>query len=71
MECLSSRFIEAMEKLWAADAPLLLTVAEKGGGYIRQVKEKPGATLITVTPANRDELPARILGLLGTGEGRR
>jgi nucleoside-triphosphatase len=71
MECLSSRFIEAMEKLWAADAPLLLTVAEKGGGYIRQVKEKPGATLIIVTPANRDELPARILGLLGTGEGRR
>ena len=70
MECLSPRFVEAMEKLWAADAPLLLTVAEKGDGYMKQVKEKPGATLITVTPANRDELPERILGLLRTMESQ-
>jgi nucleoside-triphosphatase len=65
MECLSSRFLEAMEKLWAAAVPLLLTVAEKGGGYIQQVKEKPGKTMITVTPGNREELPERILQLLG------
>jgi nucleoside-triphosphatase THEP1 len=44
---------------------LLLTVAAKGGGYIQQVKEKPALTLITVTPANRDELPGKILQLLG------
>jgi nucleoside-triphosphatase len=68
MECLSPRFVKAMERLWAVDVPLLLTVAEKGGGYMRQVKEKPGAALITVTPANRDELPERILGLLRTME---
>jgi len=68
MECLSPRFVEALERLWTAAVPLLLTVAEKGGGYIKQVKEKPGAALITVTPANRDELPEKILGLLGIME---
>jgi len=65
MECLSSRFVEALERLWTAAVPLLLTVAEKGAGYIQQVKEKPDKTLLTVTPANRDELPERILQLLG------
>jgi len=64
MECLSPLFIAAMERLWIAPVPLLLTVAEKGGGYIQKVKEKPGRTLITVTPANREELPGRILELL-------
>ena len=64
MECLSPSFVEALERLWAAPLPLLFTVAEKGGGYIQKVKEKPDKTLITVTPANRDELPNKILKLL-------
>ncbi len=65
MECLSPLFVEALERLWAAPVALLLTVAAKGSGYIQRVKEKPGLTLIAVTPANRDELPGRILHLLG------
>jgi len=64
MECLSPRFVESMERLWDAPIPLLATVAQKGGGYIQAITEKPGAVLITVTPANREELPARILHLL-------
>jgi nucleoside-triphosphatase len=64
MECLSPRFVAAMEGLWPAPVPLLVTVAEKGGGYIAQIKDKPGARLITVTPANRDGLPDRILAML-------
>lgn len=64
MECLSPRFVEAMERLWTAPLPLLITVAQKGGGYIQRIKEKPEALLITVTPANRDTLPDRILELL-------
>jgi nucleoside-triphosphatase len=71
MECLSSPFVEALEWLWTAPVPLLLTVAEKGGGYIGQVKEKPDKTLIIVTPANRDGLPGRILQLLGNIEDKR
>ena len=65
MECLSPLLVVALERLWAAPVALLLTVAAKGSGYIQQVKEKPDLTLITVTPANRDELPGKILQLLG------
>ena len=66
MECLSPRFVAAMECLWAAPVPLLVTVAAKGGGYIAALKGKPDKTQFTVTPANRDELPSRILELLKT-----
>lgn len=64
MECLSGPFVEAMERLWAAPVPLLVTVAQKGGGYIQKIKEKPEGQLIAVTPDNRDDLPTRILALL-------
>jgi len=66
MECLSARFVAALEGLWKQPVPLLVTVAEKGGGYIGALKGKPDKTLLTVTPANRDELPIRILELLRT-----
>ena len=66
MECLSARFVAAMERLWLAPAPLLITVAEKGGGYIAALKAKPDKLLLTVTPANREELPAGILEFLKT-----
>ena len=64
MECLSRQFIQAMERLWAQPVPLLITVAAKGGGYIQAIKEKAGATLITVTPANRDRLSEQISHIL-------
>lgn len=57
MECLSRQFIKAMERLWAQPVALLITVAEKGGGYMAALKEKPGKILLTVTSANRDGLP--------------
>jgi nucleoside-triphosphatase len=66
MECLSGRFVAALEGLWWQRLPLLVTVAEKGGGYIGAIKENPGKILLTVTPANRDDLPTRILELLRT-----
>jgi nucleoside-triphosphatase len=65
MECLSERFLSAMESLWRQPVPLLITVAEKGGGLMAALKEKPDKLLIIVTPANRDELPARLIKLLG------
>ncbi len=65
MECLSERFVAALERLWAVPVPLLITVAEKGGGYIQRVKEKPDKVLLSVTPATRDDLPHHVLKLLG------
>jgi len=55
MECFSTRFVETLERLWKA------TVAQKGGGYIARLKSKPGARVITVTPANRDHLPGLLV----------
>jgi nucleoside-triphosphatase len=61
MECFSPRFVAAMERLWVAPLPLLVTVAAKGGGFISRLKSKEGARLITVTPKNRESLPETIL----------
>ena len=64
MECLSALFVAAMERLWTAKVALLVTVAAKGGGYMATIKRKPGARLLKVTPANRDDLPEIILKML-------
>jgi nucleoside-triphosphatase len=65
MECLSDRFVAALERLWAVPVALLITVAEKGGGLIAALKARPDKMLLTVTPANREGLPAHLLELLG------
>ncbi len=64
MECLSNEFAAAIERLWTAPVRLLITVAEKGGGLIAGLKAKPDKILLTVTPANREALPAQILDLM-------
>lgn len=64
MECLSARFVQAVERLWEGPVALLVTVGEKGGGLMQRLRERPEALVITVTPANRDALPDRILRLL-------
>jgi len=64
MECLSDRFVAAVERLWRQPVPLLITVAEKGGSLIAALKARSDKLLITVTPANRDGLPGQILALL-------
>lgn len=65
MECLSPRFIAAMERLWAAPVSVLATVAAKGSGYIRAVKQKPGIIMMTINLQNRERVPAQLLSLLG------
>jgi nucleoside-triphosphatase len=64
MECLSNEFVATMERLWTAPVMLVATVAEKGGGFIAALRQKPHKTLITVTFSNREELPGQILALL-------
>jgi nucleoside-triphosphatase len=64
MECLSQEFVAAIERLWTAPVLLLITVAEKGGGLIADLKARPDKILLTVTPANRGVLPVKILALM-------
>ncbi len=61
MECLSPRFVAAMERLLAGPTPLLATVSLKGTGFIQRVKEREGIILVTLTPENRERLALQIL----------
>jgi nucleoside-triphosphatase len=60
MECLSTRFVAAMQALLDSDRPLLATVAERGAGFIAEAKTRPDVEVWEVTRSNRDHLPARI-----------
>lgn len=60
MECCSERFIERIRDLLSGGTALVATVALRGGGLVREVKEVEGAELLEVTPGNRDEMPERI-----------
>ncbi len=63
MECLSQRFVAAVQRLFASEKPVLATVAQKGGGLISEVKSFPGTKLFSLTRKNRD---ATIAGILDT-----
>jgi nucleoside-triphosphatase len=61
MECLSERFVTGMQRLLDSGATVVATVAAKGTGFIAQVKEREDCELWTLTRANRDAMPARML----------
>jgi nucleoside-triphosphatase len=61
MECLSSGFVAAMRALLDTGCPVVATIGERGGGFIAEVKRRPGVPLWRLTPDNRDAVPARIL----------
>ncbi|HET7874673.1 MAG TPA: nucleoside-triphosphatase [Methylomirabilota bacterium] len=64
MECFSQRFVEAVRALLDGAAPVLATVAQKGAGFISEVKARQDAELWEVTRGNRDGLPDRVLDWL-------
>ncbi|MFC1708135.1 nucleoside-triphosphatase, partial [Planctomycetota bacterium] len=57
MECFSRVFVETMRTLLASERVVVATVAQRGGGFIGEVRGLPGAELWTVTRSNRDGLP--------------
>lgn len=64
MECLSPGFVAATRTLLESDRPLVATIGKKGGGFIEEVKSRRDVELLEVTHANRDSLPAEVLGWL-------
>jgi nucleoside-triphosphatase len=56
MECLSSRFTEEVHSLLDSSKTIIATIALKGDGFIRQVKQRSDCRLITVTAENRNGL---------------
>jgi nucleoside-triphosphatase len=61
MECLSRLFVDAVRGLLDGPSPVVATVAQRGGGFIAEVKRRPDAELRTVSPASRDAMPAAIV----------
>ena len=65
MECLSARFVAAMRALLRSGRPVVATIAQRGGGFISEVKARPNGELWLVTRVTRDAMPGRVLAWLG------
>jgi nucleoside-triphosphatase len=64
MECLSRKFIAAIRELLASDKLVLATIAQKGAGFISEVKSYPEVTLLKLTSSNRDEVTSEVIQML-------
>ncbi len=62
MECLSPAFVAGMQALLSSRVPVVATVAQKGTGFIAEVKRRTDVELWQVTPRNRERLPHAVLG---------
>jgi nucleoside-triphosphatase len=60
MECFSQKFVAAVRRLFASDKSVLATVARKGTGLIREVKNYPGVKLFNLTRENREKVISEI-----------
>jgi nucleoside-triphosphatase len=65
MECLSRAFVAGVRALLDAGAPLVATIARRGGGFIADVKARGDVSLWEVTRADRETLPPRVLAWIG------
>jgi nucleoside-triphosphatase len=66
MECFSEKFVEAVRQLLASDKAVLATVARKGAGFIREVKNYPGAMRFNVTRENQNKIINEILQIISS-----
>jgi nucleoside-triphosphatase len=64
MECLSRRFVEAMQDLLDSGRLVVATVGQRGAGFIAAVKRRPDAEVWEVKRATRDDIPSRVLAWL-------
>jgi len=64
MELLSPRFRDAILTVLDSEAPGVGTVVLRPHPFADRVKAHPRVRLVTITAANRDDLPAQILSEL-------
>jgi nucleoside-triphosphatase len=60
MECLSARFVAHMRRILDGGVPLIATVAQRGSGFIAEVKRRKDRELWKLTRANRDAMPQQL-----------
>ena len=64
MECFSEKFVVAVRRLFASEKSVLATVAQKGAGFISEVKKYPNIKLFNLTRSDRDKTVAEISRIL-------
>jgi len=64
MECLSKKFIAAVRQLFESDKSVLATVAQKGAGFISDVKNYPDTKLFNLTRQGNEKTIAEIQQIL-------
>lgn len=64
MECFSPAFVARVEALLAAPAPVVATIALRGGGPIAALKRRPDVERWALARADRDAAPERVLAWL-------
>jgi len=69
MECLSAAFVEMTRRWIDSGQPVVATVAQRGTGFINEVKRRRDVEVWTVTQATRDTLPDRIVAWIQNAVG--
>ena len=64
MECLSDVFTNIINDILYSETPLIATIAQKGGRFIAEVKNRPHVQLIKLTRENQDILLDQICSVL-------
>jgi nucleoside-triphosphatase len=62
MELFSKRFQSLIQELFDSNRQLIATIALHGGGFVQEIKQRPGVLLLEIMRDNRDHLLAEILG---------
>ncbi len=61
MECCSDRFISLMRTILDSDTLVIATIAQKGGGFIAEIKERHDIRVFELTLENRGRLAHEVL----------
>jgi nucleoside-triphosphatase len=70
MECFSRRFVDVVTLLLDGLKTVVATIALKGEGFIREVKQRPDCRTVTVTRDNRDRLMSDLSTEIERGLGK-
>jgi nucleoside-triphosphatase len=71
MECFSEKFTALVSMLLDGAGPLIATIAQKGGGFITEVKKREDVVLFELTRHNRDDLVITISEYVRRCDGSR
>jgi nucleoside-triphosphatase len=71
MECFSTTFVSFMRRLLAGDEPVAATVAQRGGGFIAEVKQRSDCELWSLTRGNREDMLERVISWITERSGAR